>query len=450
MARVTSWLRERVGADTLVLIIAFAFLVWANYATRLWSDDLCLIHTPGITDALTVAYQDYFAWTGRFFSITAVVFLISASNVWGKLPFDVLNAAVFVAMVVLMWRLCSIATQAIQPSPATRNGRAVELAFLFLAAWWLPRTIGEIALWKTGSVTYLWPMTGELFVVYRALTHRTPRSPIWLMASAFVAATCLEPLSVLVSAMLVAWSWWCWRNAQATMAGLTASHAAGTIFLIAAPGNFARAATLPASSILDRLEGVIGNLGSLLDAYWLPLIALIIISQLQWRAGRLSWQAAPGGLAEWLRAGSGWIFPALALAFMCLLIGAPRASLAARVSFPASILLACYITALFRCRAISALGERVLAVCLVSLFATHVALTAPDTLLIRQTLDSWTADSQFRDGPNTAVTLPIVKFKGRTLFVRKHVHFVGFTSDPTYFVNACYAALARVASVTAR
>ncbi len=56
----------------------------------------------------------------------------------------------------------------------------------------------------------------------------------------------------------------------------------------------------------------------------------------------------------------------------------------------------------------------------------------------------------FRLGPNANVVLPEFRIKGRTLFVRKDIMFVGFTSDPTYFVNSCYAEVMHVASVVAR
>lgn len=220
-----------------------------------------------------------------------------------------------------------------------------------------------------------------------------------------------------------------------------------------APGNFVRAATMPSSSLIDRLDGVMGNLGSLFDLYWIPLVAIVVLAVANFprNNGQLPEQTNHGRVTfQVLLANRGWIFVLLALAYMTLLLGAPRASLAARVSYPASILFICYIVTVFLRRPVTRQHEWLTATYLLILMAGHMAITVPDLMKIARIHNAWASDAQFRMGPDTHVVLPVVRVKGRTVFVRKHIIFVGFTSDPAYFVNACYARFMHVTSVIAR
>ncbi|MDT8872462.1 hypothetical protein RAA17_18150 [Komagataeibacter rhaeticus] len=107
-----------------------------------------------------------------------------------------------------------------------------------------------------------------------------------------------------------------------------------------------------------------------------------------------------------LRAGRGWMFGVLALAYMACLLMFPREALAARVSFPASVLLVCYLACLLaRCVAEPGFG-RVMALGCAGLVAAHLAIVVPDlTLLARisRERDAQTRAQVARDQP---VVLP--------------------------------------------
>jgi hypothetical protein len=151
-----------------------------------------------------------------------------------------------------------------------------------------------------------------------------------------------------------------------------------------------------------------------------------------------------------LRAGHGWIFLTLALVYMASLLALPRSALAARVSFPASIFLICYLATLFFQRRTTDKDNRFGVLVLLALLACHLTVVVPDLRDLAQIHRIWAEDNQFKMGPNTDVTLPAVLLKGRTFYARKDMFFQGFTADPAYFVNQCTAAAMHVRTIRVR
>ena len=444
------------ASQTVVLSIAFLFLLWANLVTPLWGDDYCVALPVGLTGAFALAWRDYFAFTGRYF-VSVITYLAISPDWIETILFDIVNAGIFVC---LIRNVIGLAHDLGVPAAAAERpvlAAAVDTGFVALLLWWLPRDIGEVALWKTGSVDYLWAVTGELWVL-RWMLAREPANGIWRVLFACVIATFLETMSALVSVLLVGFCLWCWRRRQRAPVGLMAGHVIGTIGLLVAPGNFVRATLLPPSSLSDRLAGVSANIGSLFDAWWLPAAAIVALS-LVLGGGRYRMVAGAVGarpVSLWrnvgtvLRAGHGWVFLVLALLYMATLLGAPRAAYAARLSFPASIFLVCYIATVFFQRQVTDRDNRIGVPMLLVLLACHLAVVVPDLRYLAHVHRIWAEDRQFRMGPDTDVTLPIVRIEGRTTFTRKDMFFEGLTLDPDYFVNRCYAAAMHVRSVRAQ
>ena len=320
---------------------------------------------------------------------------------------------------------------------------AVEIALAAILMWWLPRTIAEVALWKMGSIVYLWAVAGEVWLVRRVLMGASRPGRIGLAVVAFAIATFLETLSVLVAAVLLAWCLWCRYKHRAAPVGVLFGQVAGTAVVLLAPGNMTRAATMPEGGAIDRIVGVVGNLGSLFDLTWLAAVAVLVVAYLVPRSPRHS-------LPSVLRAGHGWIFVALAMAYMLMLLGLPRAALTARVSFPASVCLVIYVLTLFVRRPMELRTDRWIAGGLAALVVAHLAVVVPDLTMLARIYWEWEADPQLRLGPLADVVLPHVMVKGRAVYIRKHIFFTGFSRDPQYFVNQCYAKAKGVKSITAR
>jgi len=447
---------HRRESQIVVLTSVFLFLVWANIETPLWGDDYCEAIPVSLAEPFVLAWHDYFTWTGRFFVTAISYFVISPGPVWAAIPFDIANAAIFVCLVRNVLGLARIAGgQSAAERPPLAS--AVDIGCVALLLWWLPRDIAEVALWKTGSIDYLWAVTGELWVL-RWMLAGNRGNGIWRVLFSCVIATFLETMSVLVSALLVVYCLWCRRRRQRAPVGLMVGHVVGSIGLLAAPGNFVRASTLAHSPLTDRLAGVLANLASLFDAYWLPVVAIIALS-LVYRGGpdktapapdRTHRISGPHAVGRVFRAGQGWIFLVVALLYMATLLGPPRAALAARVSFPASIFLVCYIAAVFFQRPVTERANRIGILVLLVLLGCHLAVVVPDLRYLARVHRTWADDKQFQMGPDTDVTLPMVRVNGRTLYTRKDMFFEGLTADPTYFVNRCYAAVMHVRTVRVR
>jgi hypothetical protein len=419
------------GSPVYIYAILLLFLVFANIETPLWGDDYCYIMPVSISKAVALAWRDYFDWTGRFFASAILYIAMAIGRRWSMIPFDLLNAVIFIVLVRNVLALAQPAGEA----PRSPLARANDLVFVALMLWWLPRTIGEVALWKTGAIGYLWAVTGELFVV-RLVLAGGAGNRWWHIPFGFFIATFLEPLSLVISGLLLARCFWLRRQRRPPPLGLAGGHLAGTVFLLVAPGNFVRAATLAASPPLDRIVGVVGNLGSLFDPTWIVAVAVVAL--------------AGAGLARTALAGRGWMFVALALIYMAVLLGVPRPALAARVSFPASVFLICALATVFLRRPVTARRDRLTALVLLILLGIHTAIVVPDLIGLARIDRAWAADPQLRMGPETDVVLPGVLVHGRLVYARKHLFFEGLTPEANYVANYCYARVMNVRSVVAR
>ncbi|MCE2564010.1 DUF6056 family protein [Komagataeibacter sp. FNDCF1] len=420
------------------LAICFTFLLWANAVTPLWADDYCRTMPFSLPTIMHIVWGNYNFWTGRWFT-TLVTFLVLDLRPYGGLAvFAVVNAGIFTFLVHVVMHLCHHMAGA-TAMPRAGQG-AVRCLVVFLMLWWLPRTIGEVALWKTGAIGYLWPMAGEMWVLARILTGRTHMATMGYVAT-FLIATFLEPLSLLLTLVLAAAAVQAWRQARRPPWALLCSHAAGTLVLGIAPGNYVRMRTMTPSPLADRLDGLLGNLGSLFDPFWLPFVLLVGVGVFMGR-GQQPFPAC-------LRAGRGWLFGVLALAYMACLLMFPREALAARVSYPASVLLACYLSTLLAlCPATPEFG-RIMTLGCMGLVAMHLAIVIPDFITLARISRDRIAQTRAQVALNRPVVLPRVTMgpRHKLLYVRKDVIFVGINPDPHNMLTACFARAMGASSV---
>jgi hypothetical protein len=144
--------------------------------TPLSGDDYCRVTPVSLVEPFAFAWRDYFVWTGRFI-VTVITYVVTATGrSWSLLPFDILNALVFIALIRNVTELARWAAGSCGAS--TRSTAAIDMAFVGLLLWWLPRDIAEVALWKTGSIGYLWAVTGELWVMRWMLANG--RRCVWM------------------------------------------------------------------------------------------------------------------------------------------------------------------------------------------------------------------------------------------------------------------------------
>lgn len=139
----------------LLLIIIFFFILQLNQLTPLWADDYCRMGSSlGISDAILKTIHAYSSWSGRVVTMFLTYFIM------GNIPqslifFNMGNSIFFCLLIVAIFVL----TYGRAPNQL-RDGVIILLIFdlLFIGT----KGIGEVALWKTGSIGYLWGVTLEL------------------------------------------------------------------------------------------------------------------------------------------------------------------------------------------------------------------------------------------------------------------------------------------------
>ncbi len=413
-----------VWARRISLFLVFLAAFWANQHTPLWGHDYCRTQEASLLGALAAARAEYFSWTGRFVPTALTYFLLSTGWQSSMVYFNLLNALIFSALVAVILGLARYAAA----SPDAKAASGIEEFFNVIAValmlWWLPRTIAEVALWKTGAIGYLWPLAGELFLFLI----------VWRLLAALL-GNFLESLSLLWQILLAGFAllaWWKNRKAFAPIFLIAIAHAVGAAVLFIGPGSYARLAAFPQITLRNQIEGWIGFFAALFSPYWLVAIGLIGLVYL--RSGR--------SLRESFRLGSAWIFAALAGVYMAVLLGTPRDSWTARTSFPASVLLMCYLTAAWLNRPRTQAKEFAAKAALVVLAGISLAVSARDLRMLERVSERW-KEALLRQrqehGAETDARLPLVTFHGRTLLIRGHLFFEGIHKEPDFYVNRCYA-----------
>ncbi|MBY4640998.1 DUF6056 family protein [Gluconacetobacter entanii] len=423
-------------AKLCALGMIFLFSLWANIVTPLWADDYCRTIPVDLKNTFHIVYGNYFYWTGRYFT-TLITFLVLEFHSYGSIfIFDVLNALVFC---VLVHNVCMICRDTADPDRDTTAGFA-DIIFVFLAIWWIPRDISEVALWKTGAIGYLWPVTGELWILRQVLARRLP-SGVLACGFAFFIATFLEPLSLLMSMVLIAFGISRHRDGRPVACPFIGFHLLGTLFLWLAPGNYVRARTMEHDTIVNRLDGVLGNVGSLFDLYWIPFVIILLLCHVAVVKDGGQWSRS------WKKIGT---FAALSLIYMMILLLFPRSSLAARVSFPASIYLVCILATLFINRPTPAgVRNRMLGAGIAGLAIWHMWVCVPDLLALAHVSAMWNRQTAAHSAGFEDVTLPRVTMgpRHKLLYVHKDILFVGISPDPHNMMNVCFARALGVKSV---
>ena len=175
-----------------------------NQLTPLWADDFCRFanHTS-IFQAIEKSYIRYFERSGRFFVYIINYFVFG--NYPDSMPFfNLLNAAIFCFFVYLVF----VSAFGRKPKYITD---AIYILLIFDLLFVGTSGIGEVALWKSGAVGYLWAGTLELVTLipffFFIKERKSPFSKKLLRVGyyliAFIASTFLEHLSFAVTLIIL-------------------------------------------------------------------------------------------------------------------------------------------------------------------------------------------------------------------------------------------------------
>lgn len=423
------------------LALVFALLFLANRAMPYLADDFCRLVGAGPLAALAEAAGEYGRWTGRL-AVTAATYLLLGDARAPSPLFDALNALAFAGLVALVLRLARLV------DPRADSGAGAEASgqggwrsfndtlFAALALWWLPWSVGEVALWLTGSVGYLWAVCLELLVVIGALEGWRRR---WLVPLALLAGSLLEPVGLAVSLFLAVLCLYRRRTGRRMPVLVLAAHAAGLLSTLAAPGNFVRAAMLPPSDPWERLPAVLDLMGRLFPPGWIVPLLLLALPLLLVRPPVGEVRAALWAARRVL------LLPVAALALILVHLALPAPAVVPRLAFPASVLLATLLAALFRRRPGGA--ERQVALGAALLVTASAALAAPDLGALWRIGTAWHEAALRQAGEDAAV--PGLLLSGQPMRARGPAVFMALSADPAAGYNPCFARAYGLRSVRA-
>ncbi len=295
------------GRNLLVLLGIFLLMLLLNHLMPLHRDDydysliwLTSEHVTTFQDTVYSAYRHYLLHGGRMFTVFCLNFFL-----WlGKFAFDIANALMFTALVVLMY---------------FHARRSVEwrqepwiLAAAGLFAWLSFPHFGEVAVWKSGSTVYLWSaVPAALFLLPYNITLAKGHDALgkWALLPMFllglIAGWSVENLAVTVVCLTAVISWYLHR--RGSMAGWMPAGAFGALLgligLVGAPGNFVRYDHQgDGKGILDHIGNQFAGNGEML-LYILPLVLLLLCA---WRVFKLELAERKGERIEHIPLHFGW------------------------------------------------------------------------------------------------------------------------------------------------
>ena len=262
----------------LVMGVSFGIL---NWMTWLYADDysyafvFCAEGGIDVSQPISIGNLCESSWNHYFMKIGRTIvhgldqLFLCAHN---KHVFDVCNTLVFMAFVYML-----------QLTSDRRNWTYTlfAVAVIFL----LSRSFGQVYLWQTGSLNYMW--TGLANLLFLWLFHRKRSahcsiSCVLLMLVALVVGWMQETVSVGMAAMLVVMVLMEWRNTHqcpVVWVLMTAGYVVGTLFIIFSPGTLLRAEAsgTTVTYMLSHLGFGIINVLLNLRIFWLLVVVVAIL-----------------------------------------------------------------------------------------------------------------------------------------------------------------------------
>ena len=268
----------------LILVGIFAVMYALNALMPLHRDDYeySLIwetsqYIGSFRDVIDSFYRHYMMHGGRVFTLGSLSFFL-----WiGKDVFNIINASMFVALVVLMY------------FHARREiklfGEPVLVAVTSLLAWLSFPHFGEVAVWACGATVYLWScVVVALFLLPYNISLAKKKNILSgkmtfpMLFLGVLAGWSIENLAVTVVCVTALISWYFYKNKTLYLwmpAGCIGALV-GLIGLVVAPGNYVRYdAQGQGKGIFTHIGNQFAGNGEMV-LYILPIILALLIS---WR-----------------------------------------------------------------------------------------------------------------------------------------------------------------------
>ncbi len=230
-----------------MLLLLFGYLYYLNANAPFFADDYGYSFIWGtddrvasIRDVFVSQYAHYFTWGGRSVAhVLAQTFLYL-----GKPIFDVANSLVFLFLILLIYWIS-------RGERPTLRVKPVPVQVIFGLLWFSSVVFGETVLWLVGACNYLWTTVIVLaFLLPYTLAYRGEdvfsQHPSFASAGMFLlgilAGWSNENSAAILLLLVAVFHIALWRRGELRpwmWAGFLGATM-GFVFLIAAPGNFAR------------------------------------------------------------------------------------------------------------------------------------------------------------------------------------------------------------------
>lgn len=274
-------IKQKLSVDCLVLsLVGVAFLL-LNLFTFTYCDDYpyaFFLNADGviepshrinsISDILLSQYHHYFYANGRILDNGLVQWFMSLNN---KHIFDVCNTLVFMGYIFFLQKVSN---------RQDRKSTILTVALLL----GLMRAFGELFLWMSGCLNYLWGGLFNLTFLYELRRHYNDKNITtgwWLILLSLLAGWWQEGFSIGITVALcisIGYEWWCKRPWAAVPLMMAAAYIAGTLLLVLSPGTLDRMARDGAdgSYMLSHLgENIVYVLRGM-RLFWVAIIIVII------------------------------------------------------------------------------------------------------------------------------------------------------------------------------
>ena len=264
----------------LPIILIFAVMFTLNYLMPLHRDDYdysmiwgTTKHVESFSDVIESTYNHYLLHGGRLFTVFCLNFFL----LLGKFPFDVANAILFTALVILIY---------FHSRREIKLDEPIILAVTGLLTWLSLPHFGEVAVWKSGSTVYLWSavpaflflLPYNLALVGKFNLRENILAAVIMFLLGIIAGCSVENLGVTVTLLTAAITFYLRKKNLPSLWSAAGSLGSliGVIILIAAPGNYVR------YDVQGEGKGILAHIGNQIAGnaemilYLLPAILIFI------------------------------------------------------------------------------------------------------------------------------------------------------------------------------
>lgn len=414
----------------------------------LFADDYCRAHPDfDLSRAVGAAWNSYLDWSGRF----PVMFLnnvLFSGDGTGVIVIAVLNGVASFAAGIMLLRWLG---------PGGALGNLCWMVFYLALFWFSTRSFGEVVFWKTGTVQFFWgaiAATACVGVMARATfcgaTYAVERSrAVVCVLGGFLGGMWLEHVSVAVTVtgagLLVAGrlaGGVSWPRVVTLVYG---AWVAGTVALVAAPGNYARI------DVVNRVDPIVSRVLGITSYLLLHLDALILLAVIAFLAVALV--RRPADFTRRALMASTFLVAGVVAAYATL--GAPVMVFTGRVAFTSQWFFIVAAMALFPATLFNAQRGRTLGrlrVAAVSIAVACGLALAFDGRNIHRAYASLAAQESARNERiDEALSRGETELQLPPLYFSKRLHTKGrevnqgrrfardITIDSRHFTNLCYA-----------